>query len=92
MNLIGKMIRDEAYEEGFQEGLEQGLEKGMKKGLDNSRNMLIELVENKFEDINVETLKIIKKIEDFDVLNLIMKKVFKFETMKEFKEYLKGLH
>lgn len=79
MTEIGKMLRDEAYEEG------------KKEGLCNSQNMIIELLENKFDDIDVETLKMIKKIDDFDVLNLVMKKALKVDSIQKLKEYLKKL-
>ena len=78
-------ILEIAHEEGEKKGIEKGEVKGEAKG---SRNMLKELIIEKYDEIPERVFEKINGIEKIDILKTLFKKALKCETIDQFEKNL----
>lgn len=68
---------------------EEGREEGIKEGIKNNQDMIIDSIESKYNIVDADIIKKIREIEDFDELNIIMRKIIKYNSLQELKKFLK---
>ncbi len=83
-------ILEIAHEEGEKKGIEKGIEKGEAIGIaKGSRNMLKELIIEKYDEIPERIFEKIDEIERIDILKTLFKKALKCETIDKFEKILR---
>jgi hypothetical protein len=77
-----------AVEKGREEGLEQGLEQGM---LQKAREMVIEVLKIRFEDVPQKLIETIDGATDSAMLTILHRQAITVESVAKFEEILKHL-
>lgn len=79
--------KEEGFELGRQKGIEKGIEIGKQKAL---KEVLVETLEARFDNIDLHILKQIQKLNDLTILKLLIRRAQKVKNIKEFEEILKN--
>ncbi|RLB80245.1 MAG: hypothetical protein DRH24_11000, partial [Deltaproteobacteria bacterium] len=70
---------------GIQQGIQQGVQQGI---LEEARNLLMELLEERFGPLNSSTVLKIKAVERHEVLKRLFKHALRIESLEKFREML----
>ncbi|SMC21679.1 Essential protein Yae1, N terminal [Desulfacinum hydrothermale DSM 13146] len=98
-----ELIKKEGYEEGVrsgieqglqqgrQQGMEQGLEQGLQQGtLEATREHIVEILQERFQDVPKEILRSLRKIHDPDALKLLFRKALRVDSLDAFHKAVSG--
>ncbi len=74
---------------GIKKGIQQGIQQGMQQGmLEEARDMLLELLQERFGVLSSSTVTQIKAIGQREVLKALFKQALRVQSMDQFKELL----
>jgi hypothetical protein len=78
---------------GRQEGLQQGIQKGIQQGiqlgtLQKSRDMVIDILENRFQSVPKKLVEKIQALDDTRLLSKLFKKAISIESLVEFEQLI----
>jgi flagellar biosynthesis/type III secretory pathway protein FliH len=74
---------------GIQQGMRQGMQQGMQQGmLEEARDMLLELLQERFGVLSSSTVTQIKAIGQREVLKGLFKQALRVQSVDQFKELL----
>ncbi len=76
-------LADQWMEQGKNEGRTEGIVLGK---LENSREMLLEAISEKFGTISADLVRRINFIESHETLKMLFKQTFRMDSLEEFKE------
>ena len=93
MPTIADTLREQGLQQGIQQGLQQGMQQGIQKGmqqgmLEEARDMLMQLLEERFGFLSTSIVSQIKAIEQREVLKSLFKQALRVESLDGFKELL----
>ena len=74
-------IADQLREEGMQQGMQQGI-------LQNAKETLIDILEERFNIVPMRVIEAINEISDPTVLKTLRRKSIKAESMEKFREIM----
>ncbi len=78
-------IELEAKQEGLEEGRQQGLEEGI---LQTAHEMVLEVLETRFEVVPSQMIEAVNQIEDASVLKRLLKQAIAIPTLEDFQQLL----
>ena len=78
-------IADTLREQGIRQGMQQGMQQGM---LEEARDMLMQLLEERFGLLSTSIVSQIKAIEEREVLKSLFKQALRVQSLDGFKELL----
>ena len=82
-------ILEIAHEKGKKEGIEKGIEEGKALGiLETAREMLFDVLAEKFDVVPKSVLDGIRKIDDAEILKVLFRKVFRCDEIEQFENLL----
>ena len=83
--------KKEGMEKGRREGIEEGIEKGIEKGLlEDSREMVLEALDERFGKVPNDVSNAVTNIEDRDKLKSLLRQAIRCVSMEEFRKSLNG--
>ncbi|SHG10694.1 hypothetical protein SAMN02745206_03272 [Desulfacinum infernum DSM 9756] len=84
-----ELIKKEGYEEGLRSGVQQGIQQGIEKGTLNAlRELILETLDERFEEVPRNLRHDLRKLEDPHELKLLFRKALRAESLHEFQEAL----
>ena len=83
METIAEMLEKRGEERGISLGEKRGEQRGK---LENSREMLLEAVSERFGMVSSDLVRRINSIESHETLKMLFKQTFRMESLDEFKE------
>ncbi len=84
-----ELIKKEGYEEGLRSGVQQGIQQGMEKGtLHALRELILETLDERFEEVPGNLRHDLRKLEDPHDLKLLFRRALRAESLREFQEAL----
>ena len=90
---IGQQFLEKGLEQGLEKGLEKGLAKGLEQGLEEGRlqgqrQAIISFLQLRFPEIIALASQQINRIDDPEVLQTVLTKLFTAQTVEEAKQIL----
>ncbi len=85
MEIMGTLA-DQWIEQGKNEGWTEGIVLGK---LENSREMLLEAISEKFGTISADLVRRINSVESHETLKMLFKQTFRADLLEEFKEQVR---
>jgi hypothetical protein len=83
-------IAQKWLEEGMQQGMQQGIHEG---ALKNARKSMLDVLEARFDMVPLDIIKTIQGIDEIVMLESLLKKTIKVQSLDEFRNILKeSLH
>ena len=83
----GEKIMDTLADQWMEQGKNEGRTEGIVLGkLENSREMLLEAISEKFGTISADLVRRINSVESHETLKMLFKQTFRVESLEEFKE------
>ncbi len=88
-----ELIKKEGYEEGVLSGIQQGIQQGIQEGIQQgavqaTRELILETLEARFEDVPGDLLHALSKIENTDALKVLFRRALRSESLENFKKAL----
>ena len=81
METIADMLEKRGEERGISLGEQRGEQRGK---LENSREMLLEAISEKFGTISSELIRRISSVESHETLKMLFKQTFRVDSLEEF--------
>ena len=78
-------IELEAKQEGFQQGFQEGFQQGILQG---AREVLLVVLEVRFEVVPPEVIEAVNQIEDTSVLKRLLKQAIAIPSIEDFQQLL----
>lgn len=92
MQTLAEQWIEQGMQQGIQQGLRQGIQRGIKDGqLQNSREMLVETLEIRFDMVPGSIFRTIQNIHEIGILKRLHKKAVVSESLDQFRNALKIL-
>jgi predicted transposase YdaD len=83
--MLAQYIREKGMQEGMQEGMQQGMQEGMQQGmLLDARDMLIEVLTERFGGISSELSEQIQRIDSREKLKDLLRQALRAKSFNEF--------